>query len=107
MWNTEKFCSRVFDTPENELTKPYGAWMRAPFKRKRNLIGERWLREGNGGNERNPVAGGAMSSNVDEDFAAKNQKFDIMKNAIRKGITIVENKKKRNRRWAGSKKWGK
>lgn len=31
--HSEKFCSRLFDTPEEEIIKAYGAWMRAPFKR--------------------------------------------------------------------------
>lgn len=32
--HSEKFCSRIFDTPENEITKPYGAWMREPHSKK-------------------------------------------------------------------------
>lgn len=31
--HSEKFCSRLFDTPENEIVRPYGAWMRAPFRK--------------------------------------------------------------------------
>lgn len=30
---SEKFCSKLFDTPENEIVKPYGAWMRAAPRR--------------------------------------------------------------------------
>lgn len=44
--HSEKFCSKLFDTPENEITKPYGAWMRAPFRRQAKLIGAKWLRTG-------------------------------------------------------------
>lgn len=36
----------MFDTPENELTKPYGVWMRAPLRKPTKLIGSRWLRDG-------------------------------------------------------------
>ncbi|KAK1403031.1 hypothetical protein POM88_002636 [Heracleum sosnowskyi] len=41
-----KFCSKLFDTPENEITKPYGVWMRAQPRRHNNLIGAKWLRYG-------------------------------------------------------------
>lgn len=44
----EKFCSRLFDSPDGEISKPYGAWMRAPLRRQPRLIGARWLRKGNG-----------------------------------------------------------
>lgn len=37
--HSEKFCNRLFITPENEITKPYGAWMRAPLKRQVKPIG--------------------------------------------------------------------
>lgn len=44
--HSEKFCGRLFDTPENEIVRPYGAWMRAPFRRQNKLIGAKWLRSG-------------------------------------------------------------
>lgn len=44
--HSDKFCSRLFDTPEAEIVKPYGAWMRAPFRKPVKQIGARWLREG-------------------------------------------------------------
>lgn len=52
--HSDKFCSKLFDTPESDIIKPYGAWMIAPPRRQNNLIGARWLRDGtenNGGVE--------------------------------------------------------
>lgn len=31
--HSEKFCSKLFEVLENKVVKPYGAWMRAPFRR--------------------------------------------------------------------------
>lgn len=31
--HSEKFCSRLFDTREADIVKPYGPWMRAPLKK--------------------------------------------------------------------------
>lgn len=45
------FCSRLFDTPEEEIIKPYGAWMRANLRKQTNLVGSKWLREGGVGAE--------------------------------------------------------
>lgn len=55
--HSEKFCSRLFDTPEEEIIKPYGAWMRAPIRRQTKLIGAQWLHDGNGNSDRNTVPG--------------------------------------------------
>lgn len=44
--HSEKFCSQLFVTPEQEIIKPYGAWMRAPFRRQVKQIGAQWLRNG-------------------------------------------------------------
>lgn len=62
--HTDKFCSKIFDTKESEIAKPYGVWMRAQPRRKNNLIGAKWLRNGGEvvpessntmGDRRNPV----------------------------------------------------
>ncbi|KAL1809683.1 hypothetical protein ACET3Z_026673 [Daucus carota] len=79
--HSEKFCSRIFDTPENEITRPYGSWMRAPFKRQTNLIGERWLWDGNGAGERNTE----KVVNAGEDFSARNQE------AVIPGVNLGDN----------------
>lgn len=44
--HSDKFCSRLFEVPENEITKPYGVWMRAPLRRPNMEIGSKWLRNG-------------------------------------------------------------
>lgn len=44
--HSEKFCSKLFDVPEAEITKPYGSWMRAPFRNQFKPIGAKWLRTG-------------------------------------------------------------
>lgn len=46
MGHSDKFCSRVFEVVENEITRSYGVWMRAPLRRQNNLIGSKWLRNG-------------------------------------------------------------
>lgn len=51
--HSDKFCGRLFDTPENEIVKPYGTWMRASFHRQTKLIGAKWLRTGNEEDDRN------------------------------------------------------
>lgn len=51
--HSEKFCGRLFDLPEGEITKPYGAWMRAPFRRQTRMIGAQWLRTETGEMDRN------------------------------------------------------
>lgn len=70
--HSEKFCSRIFDTPEQEITKPYGAWMRAPFKKQTNMIGARWLRDGNGEMERNTAMPEMQRRNTGEKSVPQN-----------------------------------
>ncbi|KAF4357430.1 hypothetical protein F8388_011168 [Cannabis sativa] len=45
--HSERFCPKHFDTPAKMLIKPYGAWMRAQPRRRNNLVGSQWLRDGN------------------------------------------------------------
>ncbi|KAF4364568.1 hypothetical protein G4B88_012150 [Cannabis sativa] len=42
----ENFCHKLFNTPEEELVKPYGNFMRAPPRRKNYLLGAQYLRMG-------------------------------------------------------------
>lgn len=44
--HADKFCSKLFDVPENEITRPFGACMRAQLRKQNNLIGSKWLRNG-------------------------------------------------------------
>lgn len=43
--HTDRFCEKLFITPEAEIKREWGAWLRAPTKRNMFLGGERWLRE--------------------------------------------------------------
>lgn len=77
--HSERYCGRLFDTPEHEIVKPYGIWMRAPLRRQTKLIGERWLCNDFEKDNRNPVTRGAGSQghvkigNQGEKFAPQNQ----------------------------------
>uniref|UniRef100_A0A803PWA8 Uncharacterized protein n=1 Tax=Cannabis sativa TaxID=3483 RepID=A0A803PWA8_CANSA len=44
--HSERFCSRLYDTPLELIQKPYGLWMKEEPKWKNKLIGARWLRTG-------------------------------------------------------------
>lgn len=44
--HAEKFCSKVFDTPASELSKPYRPWMKEIPIRQHYLTGSKWLRSG-------------------------------------------------------------
>ncbi|KAL8104293.1 hypothetical protein AgCh_028496 [Apium graveolens] len=48
----EKFCEKIFDTPLEEIEKPYGVWMRAEPRRRNHTMGAKWLRQGG----KNPVS---------------------------------------------------
>ncbi|KAL8124864.1 hypothetical protein AgCh_012503 [Apium graveolens] len=43
----EKFCNRIFETPLDQIEKPYGAFMKAEQQRRSHTIGAIWLRQGN------------------------------------------------------------
>lgn len=42
----EKFCEKLFDTPIDQIEKPYGAWMRVGPRRRSHTLGSKWLRPG-------------------------------------------------------------
>ncbi|KAL8093146.1 hypothetical protein AgCh_035147 [Apium graveolens] len=48
----EKFCEKIFDTPLEEIEKPYGVWMRDEPRRCNHTMGAKWLRQGG----KNPVS---------------------------------------------------
>lgn len=63
--HSDKFCSRLFEIPENKVTRPYGAWMRAPLHRSNMMIRSKWLRNGiNDEMFSEMKAGGASGSNI-------------------------------------------
>ncbi|KAL8099685.1 hypothetical protein AgCh_032086 [Apium graveolens] len=45
-WKVHKFYSKLFEIPESEIQRPFGAWMRAPLSRNIDLVGSKWLRNG-------------------------------------------------------------
>lgn len=67
--HSEKFCSRLFTVAEADIVKPYGPWMRAPFRKQVKPIGAKWLRYGTEGDAQNfpgtqsQAQGGGSSSN--------------------------------------------
>lgn len=57
--HSDKFCDRLFDTPVEEIEKPYGAWMRADPRRRSLLTGSKWLRQSGSF----PVSGATVGNN--------------------------------------------
>lgn len=53
--HSKKICERLFEISEQEIVKPYGPWMRAPFRRQIKLVGAKWLRNGVNENQQFPV----------------------------------------------------
>lgn len=41
-----KFCDKLFDTPYDQIDKPFGVWMRAEPRRRSHTLGSKWLRPG-------------------------------------------------------------
>lgn len=41
----EKFCEKIFDTPMEEIEKPYGVWMKAEPRRRTHTMRAKWLRQ--------------------------------------------------------------
>lgn len=67
MGHTERFCSQLFEKPEQDIVKPYGAWLRAPFRRHVKPIGSKWLHNGDSSNSSNSQV--QSHDNPDEDDA--------------------------------------
>ncbi|KAK1372956.1 hypothetical protein POM88_029149 [Heracleum sosnowskyi] len=80
---TERFCSHLFTTPEAEISKPYGDFMRAPFKRHVKPIGAKWLRNGTDVNRQDAFSGnsqvhtGGGGSNQDPRNTGGNNPMDM------------------------------
>lgn len=81
--HSERFYNKLFEVPESEIKKPYGPWMRAPFKSQVKLIDAKWLRSGfeSGGSSTETEAGsgsGAVNeSNLDLQFSPTSMEDDI------------------------------
>lgn len=122
--HSDKFCSHLFEAGEGEIVRPYGPWMRAPLRRQQKLIGAKWLREGHD-DDRNFSENGTWSSNrwmnntpPNQGLNGENQGTEnnqsrgkgaqtavsneneirmetSQPNPVKKGVTIIENKKRR------------
>lgn len=44
--HSDRFCSKLFEVAGDDIAKPFGSWMRAPFRNQIKPIGARWLRNG-------------------------------------------------------------
>lgn len=53
----EKFCEKLFNTPLEQLEKPYGQWMRAEPRRRNYTMGSKWLKSGGSTPASSTVAG--------------------------------------------------
>lgn len=61
--HAENFYDRLFDTPMEQVEKPYGVWMRAEPRRRMHTIGAKWLRLGGiSPMENTAMKGGDMTS---------------------------------------------
>lgn len=56
--HTERECSIVYEHPEKEIDRAYGAWLRAPARSNKNKVGARWLRNPEGGGGWTEYGGG-------------------------------------------------
>lgn len=65
--HTEKFCSQLFEKPIEEITKPYGVWMRAPLRKQVKPIGAKWLRNGGTGNSSGSIPGSQETRNTEDE----------------------------------------
>lgn len=75
--HSEKFCSRLFVTREQEIVKPYGDFMRAPFRRQVKPIGAKWLRNGTDSDDRNSNSGENQFQYRGEGVSKCSKKRDI------------------------------
>lgn len=94
--HTERFCSQLFEKMENEISKPYGAWMRAPLKKQVKPIGAKWLRNGEVGNNSGTTSQSQDKQsreddgNPDPNFTPTNT--EAVENGANQGVGISQNK---------------
>ncbi|KAK1355565.1 CCHC-type domain-containing protein [Heracleum sosnowskyi] len=77
--HSEKYCSKLFEHEAEEITKPYGPWLRAPFRGQVKPIGAKWLRTEmfNGKDNQSPETSKNCNEksdrNLDPHFSPTNQ----------------------------------
>lgn len=89
--HSENFFNKLFEVPEGEIAKPYGPWMRAPFKSHVKPIGSQWLRTefGNEGPS-SEMKNSKDDDNQDPEITPKN--MQVVKHEGNVGITNNKNK---------------
>lgn len=81
--HSDKYCAKLFDTPAEEIGKPYGPWLRADPRRRSHTIGCKWLRMGGAISVSNTVAAYSKKSGTENDA-------NVIRKGDKSGI-IVEN----------------
>lgn len=77
--HSEKYCSKLFEHEPEEIIKPYGPWLHAPFRGQVKPIGAKWLRTelstgiGNQSPEKNNSCNERENRNLDPHFSPTNQ----------------------------------
>lgn len=56
--HSEKFCEKLFNTPNESIERPYGVWMRAESKRRNYTMGAQWQKQGGTTPPAKTVSGG-------------------------------------------------
>lgn len=83
MGHSERFCNKLFEVTEGEIIKPYGPWMRAPFKSQVKPIGAKWLRT--------EFVSGGVSSEMEEHGGGGGNGSDNQDPIITPGSMVVVN----------------
>lgn len=77
--HNERFCDKLFEMKEDNIEKPYGAWMRADPKRRTYTMGNKWLRQG-GATPAN------SSENKESDKSGTENIADEISDTVKSGI---------------------
>lgn len=85
--HSDKLCNRLFTMPEQDIVKPYGEFMRAPFRRSVKPIGAKWLRPGLDSGQRKANTGDHQSQHRGND-SNQDPHFSLL---VQKAITNGEN----------------
>ena len=51
MGHTYRYCAKLLEKEEEEVTRDWGIWLKAPMRRMGDTSDARWLRDGMGGAE--------------------------------------------------------
>lgn len=76
----ERYCERIFESPDEIIEKPYGSWLRAEPRRRSHTMGSKWLRSGGNSQGRFSGDGGKKEgdkSNPDNGAQGKQISVDV------------------------------